>query len=422
MMRARLLAAVAVAIAFAAAAAPAHADVVPGVQIGNLDPVPSTASIDAGLNRAQALGAKIVRTEMSWALAEPRRGVFSERYLKTVRYLVDGAASRGMKTLLLVLRTPCWASSAPGKRACRRTTPRAVSAYPPADPATFGPIAGLVAQRFAPKLAAIEVWNEPDHYNELYFAGPDKVSRYAALLKVAYPAIKAQAPDLTVLAGALVGANGKFLQALYDQGIKGSYDALSVHYYDLVLASLRAIRQTMTANGDDKPLWLGEFGWPTCAPRHATEGGHACVTKTVQALALGDVFRGLNTTPWVQAAVVYAMNDAPASSFGLIDRRGIRKPAFATLRSLFTAGAGAARVPTLHLSRRGSTVRASGSGPAGDALELDVYRGGQLRYKATFRLDRNLRYDLRLPAVLGTSGLEVRVYQYWSGGGATRHV
>jgi hypothetical protein len=32
-----------------------------------------------------------------------------------------------------------------------------------------------------------------------------------------------------------------------------------------------------------------------------------------------------------------------------------------------------------------------------------------------FTLDRFDRFSLRLPSVLGTSGLSVRVYQLWSG-------
>ena len=38
---------------------------------------------------------------------------------------------------------------------------------------------------------------------------------------------------MPVLAGSFVGGNGKWLQALYAAGIKGHYDALSVHFYDL---------------------------------------------------------------------------------------------------------------------------------------------------------------------------------------------
>ena len=38
-----------------------------------------------------------------------------------------------------------------------------------------------------------------------------------------------------------------------------------------------------------------------------------------------------------------------------------------------------------------------------------------LRYRALFTLDRFNRYSIALPSVLGTHGLRVRVFQYWSG-------
>src|SRR5205814_7992043 len=111
-----------------------------------------------------------------------------------------------------------------------------------------------------------EVWNEPDQGNQLYFAGPNKAKRYAALLKAAYTAIKQANPTVTVLGGSLVGSNGLFLRALYAAGIKGYYDGLAVHYYSLFLASLRAIHETQLANGHSRPLWLDEFGWSRCFP------------------------------------------------------------------------------------------------------------------------------------------------------------
>ena len=138
------------------------------------------------------------------------------------------------------------------------------------------PIATFVAylaQRYGTRLAAIEVWNEPDQSNEAYFAGPEKPQRYAAVLRAAYPAIKQANPNVPVLAGSLVGANGVFLRALYAAGIKGYYDGLAVHYYTLTLASLRSIHEVQVANGDTKPLWLNEFGWSSCWPQSQDPAG-----------------------------------------------------------------------------------------------------------------------------------------------------
>ena len=63
---------------------------------------------------------------------------------------------------------------------------------------------------------------------------------------------------------------------------------------------------------------------------------------------------------------------------------------------------------------------ASGSGPVGDFMQLEAFQGSVLRYRALFTLNRFNHYSIALPALLGTSGLRVRVYQYWAGTGRGR--
>jgi hypothetical protein len=48
-------------------------------------------------------------------------------------------------------------------------------------------------------------------------------------------------------------------------------------------------------------------------------------------------------------------------------------------------------------------------------MQLEAFQGSVLRYRALFVLDRFDRYSIPLPAVLGTRGLTVRVFQYWAG-------
>ena len=48
-------------------------------------------------------------------------------------------------------------------------------------------------------------------------------------------------------------------------------------------------------------------------------------------------------------------------------------------------------------------------------MGLEAFQGTTLRYRALFTLDRFNRYTLKLPKVLGTHGLRVRVFQYWAG-------
>jgi hypothetical protein len=127
------------------------------------------------------------------------------------------------------------------------------------------------------------------------------------------------------------------------------------------------------------------------------------------------VFHSLARTPYVAAEVMYDLQDSGSEQFGVLSSSGARKPAFAALsRALISPFASARRVK-VSLRRSGRRVLARGSGPVGDYMQLEAFRGSVLRYRALFVLDRFDRYSIPLPAVLGTHGLTVRVFQYWAG-------
>jgi hypothetical protein len=300
---------------------------------------------------------------------------------------------------------------------CVRGPSSPASAWPPRNPADYAAFVAYLAQRYGTRLAAIEVWNEPDQANQLYFAGPEKPRRYAAILMAAYPAIKQANPNVPVLAGSLVGANGVFLRALYAAGIKGYYDGLAVHFYTLTLGSLRSIHEVQLGSGDTKPLWLDEFGWSSCWPRYRVQQEQACVTPQIQARNIADTFRSLARTPYVAAEVLYKLRGSVSENFGAVNATGTRKPAFGVLSGVLASPFGHVSPVTLSLRRRSGRVLASGSGPVGDYMELEAFQGSVLRYRVLFTLDRFNAYSIALPRVLGTSGLRIRVYQYWAGSG-----
>jgi hypothetical protein len=373
---------------------------------------------DRAIAQARALHAKVVRTEVPWSALEPSGpDQIEPRALAFTDRLSNDAAASGIRVIMFIDNTPCWASSAPASllRKCVPGRPSAANSWPPVDPSTFATFAAYLAQRYSSDLAALEIWNEPDQANEDYFAGPSKPQRYAALLRAAYPAIKQASPAVPVLAGSLVGYNGVFLRALYAAGIKGYYDGLAVHFYTLTLASLREFRSVQVANGDTSPLWLDEFGWSSCWPRYKIQQEQACVTTRIQARNITDLFRSLAHTPYIAAALLYKLQGSTAEDFGVLNERGARKPAFAALSRVLASPFGSPSPVTLSLRRRGDHVLASGSGPVGDLMQLEVFQGSTLRFRALFTLDRFDRYSITLPSVLGTSGLRVRVYQDWMG-------
>jgi len=390
-----------------------------GVNIPAILPGTKPASVDQEIQLANSLHAKAVRVEIPWSVLEPLGpGQIEPNTLALTDRLVADAAADGIRVIMLVDNTPCWASSAPASvlHECVPGHGSEANAWPPAKPADYAAFVAFLAQRYGTQLAAIEVWNEPDQANEAYFAGPNKAQLYAALLRAAYPAIKQANPRVLVLGGSFVGVNGLFLKALYAAGIKGYYDGLAVHFYTLTLAALRYTHEIQLANGDTKPLWLNEFGWPSCWPQ-STEQEQACVTEKTQAENMSNIFRALARTPYVAAEIVYKLQSSTLEEFGALSATGAEKPAFAALSGVLSSPFGNVTPVTLKLERNGSSIVASGSGPVGDYMQLQAFRGKVLRYQSFFTLDSFDRYSIVLPAVLGTHHLRVRVYQYWSGPG-----
>ncbi len=394
-----------------------------GLNVG-FNPGAAGPEISHEIATAYALHARIVRVIVPWYVFNPLSPHETEpRPLAALDQLVADAHSRGIRLILTVDATPCWASSAPPSiaRACVARRGAAAHAWPPTDPSSYAAFVGFLAGRYGSKLAAIEIWNEPDQANEAYFAGPEKVQRYAAILRAAYTAIKQANSAVLVLGGSLVGPRGLFLKALYAAGIRGYYDALAVHFYTLTLAALRETHEIQLANGDDTPLWLDEFGWSSCYPRHRIQEEQACVTAATQAANLTNAVHAIARLPYVSTAVVYKLQDSPGEQFGVLAGNGAHKPSFAALAKAFAAPLGPTQPISLRMRRAAGAVVVSGSGPVGDFMELEAFKGALLRYRAFFTLNRFNRYAVRLPSVLGTRELSVRVYQYGAGPAHAAH-
>jgi hypothetical protein len=394
----------------------------PAFGVQGLSPSDSPAALNSRLDVAQRVGARQLRVGVQWSRLQPiSADAYDQDYLAAVDRVMAGAAARHIKVVLFVTATPCWASTAPtsDKAQCAGgVTPYSVYRYPPSDPESFGRLSAFLVGRYRASLAAYEVWNEPDQINENYWAGPDKVKRYVALVKAAYGPVKLAAPGVPVLAGSFVGGNGKWLQAMYAAGIKGSYDGLAVHFYDLPLQSLSVTRHVQKANGDSKPEWLTEFGWNSCfskgGPAYRVQ--HRCITPAMQGTALRDLARAIHATTWLKSAILYQDTDENADyRFGLLDRAGKRKPAYSVLSKLLHGKiTGRLSRPTIRLRVRGGRLIASGRTSIDDVFTLTARQNGALRYRATLRGDRTGAWKVRFPAGFAVPGLKVRIASVWS--------
>jgi polysaccharide biosynthesis protein PslG len=423
---ARLLVGVLTVLAVAALMAPA-ADARPklrGFALHSLWYDSEEAHIDRELDLVSRAGANVVRLDIGWSTLESGgKGVYSRWYLDKLDRFVAAAHARGIRVIAGLVSTPCWASSAPesAKQGCAgEWWERGVAQYPPANPADYGDAARFLTARYGDALAALEVWNEPN--SDRFLTSPDKASAYAAILKAAYPAAKAGNASVPVVAGALAAADRPFLDALYDHGIQGHYDALSVHPYNewrdpadrwhdrwkqyTFLPGIEWIRAGQLAAGDSTPLWITEFGWSTCREHRW------CVTQTQQAEYSARALRMLDRLDYVQAASLYQLRDNGTnetdleSNWGLVTQDYREKPAFAAvsaalksrpaagLRGLRGRAGQRARRLTLRvrITRRGRTL-AVGRAPRGRRLVLRVRRcrGGRV-VRRTVRTGRRGAY------------------------------
>jgi len=258
--------------------------------------------------------------------------------------VVAEARERGLRPLAIVGYPPSWA--APDENASA------------VDPDRYAAYAAEAARHFAPLgLEHFELWNEPN-LSSFWKPQPDPKA-YAALVRAAYPAIKAAAPGATVLAGSMAPAGGReppdcgtrpswiapipFLEELYALGVGGSFDALSFHPYTFprdpgeelpcsgwhqMDGTEPSLRSVMEANGDgDKQIWATEYG------ARVDEVGEERQAELVAAAA-----RLWPDEPWAGPLFVYSLRDRQNEPWNLVREDWSRRPAWDAFREVVAEG------------------------------------------------------------------------------------
>jgi polysaccharide biosynthesis protein PslG len=287
------------------------------------------AQVAEAVGRMKQLGVTTVRLLVPWAAIQPTPDSYD---WSMVDKTVNVVASQGMSILATLNSPPGWAV-VPGQPAISGR---------PASPAAFGLFAGKVAEHFRDKVAAYEIWNEPN--GSAFFAPAPDPAGYADLLKAAYPPIKAVAPSAVVVAaglGSVVDYSTiamdpvKFVSGMYAAGAKNFFDALAYHPYQYTMKfseswhpdaprnQLTGIREAMLANGDgEKKIWATEYGEPSSE-----------VGEKAQAEYLDDMLGKWRNLPFTGPVYVYTMRDRnsasrePDDTLGIFRSDGTPKPA-----------------------------------------------------------------------------------------------
>jgi hypothetical protein len=329
----------------------------------------SLSQMEEQLNIVQSSGASVLRVDVGWSSLQQTDGSEYEGwYLAKLDKLVEGADARGIKLLLTLEGTPCWASSAPEsiKQGCRgEWWSRGVQNYPPNNPESYASALAFLVKRYEQKVYAWEIWNEPN-LSEFWNTSEPAVE-YVKLVKAAYPAAKAADPETTVVAGAISQSDYEFTAQLFQLGIKGYFDAFSIHAYseDASPAAARSnprysfvdgvpkIHETMLAYGDTAPLWITETGYSTSTTRSGPAWVDG-VSEAEQAQYIAEQAAMVKSWPYVAVTVWYELeNESEEASnlnanYGLLHCNGAPKPAWGSflaavqlLQDTSTEGGGA---------------------------------------------------------------------------------
>lgn len=225
---------------------------------------------------------------------------------------------------------------------------------------------------------ALEIWNEPNLDFQWGHQPVDPV-RYTEMVRRAYRGVQAGDPSIPVVVGSLAPTGGlpdgramndvAFLEAMYDAGLAGHFDAVSVHNYGYggepedkaygsgILNFRRAedIYATMVAHGDgDKAVWSTEFGWlldaveeghPECIDVwEATGFAWQRVSAAEQADYLARAFAYADAHwPWMQVMFVSNLDFSkmpwydtcdPLRWFAVLQPDGSPRPAYAALQAM----------------------------------------------------------------------------------------
>jgi hypothetical protein len=350
----------------------------PGAKVPSTDPAihlflwGNTATTARDLQLAKSAGFHWVKQRFEWRYIEGKnKGNFEWNEPDRI---VDAISGSGLKIVARVDDQPQWASSRiqwPG--------------FGPPDKLTdFTDFLTALAERYKGRIQAYEIWNEPNLDREWGGSKPSP-DAYTAMLKASYAAIKAVDPQALVISAGMspTTTNNEhatpdlvFLQKMYEEGARDSFDILGVHAAgwkaepcadpavvarsaDLTnndpsdanlkriyaLRHVEDVRALMVKEGDaDKQMSVLEMGWTTDA-RPGSQYAWFSVDREQQAKNLVGAFQCArqNWQPWMGLMTVIYIPDPHWSQtdeqywWSITNPDGSPRPAYTALKNFLIA-------------------------------------------------------------------------------------
>lgn len=306
-----------------------------------------------------------VKIDVEWSGVEPSPGVYNFVVLDEA---VNALNRINVRVLLTITGTPVWARSITQEDG------------PPDNFEDFASFAASLSEHFAGRVAAYQIWNEPNLRRQ-WSSDRHRIdpASYFELLRLARIAINAADPTALIISAGLAptgfndGVNALndrlYLQSLYDLGLMTVTDAVAVHAVGFANPpdsdccqksdgvethfenrsfyfknTLQDYRQIMESNGDSRPIWITKFGWGTSEDTVAPGESFVYVTYNSlveQATYIPGAFNLARSLGYVGPMFLFNFNGCQFTVarpeecyFSLLGPSGAPRAAFNTLRAM----------------------------------------------------------------------------------------
>ena len=314
------------------------------------------AKYDSVFESLSNSGAEYFRIDMNWENVETAVGTynFPEYYAR----MFASAQKYGMKPLVIVAYKNALYGNVDSNSFFSDTD--AVAAY-----AAF---AAKIVETYADYIDAIEIYNEPNYLNV-------PAADYANMLEASYTAIKNVKTTVKVVGGVTSLADSDYIGSIINNGAGEYMDIVSVHPYvynttdtapEGIIDDISEVRDTLTANGCEQPIWVTELNWPTNDSLYG-------YTETEQAEYLTRAMLALQGENSVEKIFVYTAAD---NDTGSDDTEKV----FGIFKSENYPTANAAKLSYVALSQFANAtygMNADGSVELGNSVKAYSYSNGK---------------------------------------------
>ncbi len=260
-----------------------------------------------------------VKQTFAWEDIEPIQGQFNFSHSDQ---LIDLLESRGLRVIARLSDAPAWShTSVAGEKEVDYID------APPDDLTLMANYCRVLAERYRGRIAAYQIWNEPNLHREWGLREPNAAG-YVALLAACSDAIRAADPDAILISAGLAPTgtydatahpDDLYLQEMYDAGFERYIDVVGMHapgysapevspdeaqangsHRFFTFRRVEDLRTIMIANGDAaRQAAILEVGWTTDTVNPAY--AWFAVDEAAQARYLVEAYRyaAEHWSPWV---------------------------------------------------------------------------------------------------------------------------